>query len=72
MNCLNFVFIPKGITSKEKLEQLYKQSIRRFYTGKNWISKFGQLCFQSPHSLLRLLRNFPVFLNIAREFRSGN
>ena len=71
MNCLNFVFIPKGIASKGRLEQLYKQSIRRFYTGKNWISKFGLLCCRSPHSFLRLIKNFPVFLKIAGEFKSG-
>ena len=68
MNCLNFVFIPKGIRSKERLENLYKQFIRQFYTGKNWISKFGLLCFQSPHSVYRLIKNLPVFLKIKSDF----
>ena len=68
MNCLNFVFIPKGIESKERLDELYKQFIKRFYTGRNWISKFGLLCFKSPHSLYRLIKNLPVFLKIKSDF----
>jgi anaerobic magnesium-protoporphyrin IX monomethyl ester cyclase len=70
MNCLNFVFIPKSIESKNQLDQLYKQSIRRFYTGKNWVSKFGLLCYQSPHSFWRLLKDLPEFLKIRNEFKS--
>ncbi len=34
MNCLNFVFVPKGIGSKERLDDLYKQFIKQFYTGQ--------------------------------------
>ena len=69
MNCLNFVFIPKGIKSKDQLENLYKQFIRQFYTGKNWVSKFGLLCFQSPHSVYRLIKDLPVFLKIRDDFK---
>lgn len=68
MNCLNFVFIPKGIKSKERLDDLYKQFIKQFYTGKNWVSKFGLLCFKSPHSIYRLIKNLPVFLKIRSDF----
>ena len=68
MNCLNFVFIPQGIKSKERLDQLYKQFIRNFYTSKNWISKFGLLCFQCPHSVGRIIKNFPIFLKIKSDF----
>jgi radical SAM superfamily enzyme YgiQ (UPF0313 family) len=70
MNCLNFVFIPKGIESKKRLDNLYKQFIGRFYTGRNWVSKFALLCFQSPHSLYRLIKNLPTFLKIKNEFKS--
>ncbi len=69
MNCLNFVFIPKGIASRERLEQLYKQFIRKFYTSYNWISKFFLLCFKSPHSMERILKNLPVFLKIKSDFK---
>jgi radical SAM superfamily enzyme YgiQ (UPF0313 family) len=69
MNCLNFVFVPKGIGSKERLDELYKQFIKRFYTGRNWTRKFGPLMFKSPHSAYRMLRNLPTFLKIKNDFQ---
>ena len=68
MNCLNFVFVPKGIRSKERLNELYVQFIRQFYTGKNWVRKFGPLLFKSPHSAYRMIRNLPTFLKIKNDF----
>jgi anaerobic magnesium-protoporphyrin IX monomethyl ester cyclase len=68
MNCLNFVFIPKGIESKQRLDELYNRFIKRFYTGKNWTRKFGPLMFKSPHSTYRMFRNLPTFLKIKRDF----
>jgi anaerobic magnesium-protoporphyrin IX monomethyl ester cyclase len=68
MNCLNFVFVPKGIESKERLDELYKRFIKRFYTGKNWTRKFGPLMFKSPHSTYRIIRNLPTFLKIKHDF----
>ena len=68
MNCLNFVFVPRGIGSKERLDQLYNQFIKSFYTGKNWTRKFGPLMFKSPHSTYRIIRNLPTFLKIKRDF----
>jgi len=68
MNCLNFVFVPKGMESKEKMERLYNQSIKRFYTGKNWIRKFGPLMFKCPDSTFRIIKNLPTFLNIRKQF----
>jgi radical SAM superfamily enzyme YgiQ (UPF0313 family) len=69
MNCLNFVFVPKGIASKARLEYLYKQFIRQFYTSKSWILKFTPLCFSSPDSFHRLILNLPAFLKIKSDFK---
>jgi len=69
MNCLNFVFVPKGIKSKERLEELYKQFIKRFYTSKNWVRKFGPLMLKSPHSTYRMIKNLPAFLKIKKDFQ---
>jgi len=69
MNCLNFVFVPKGIESKERLEELYKQFIKGFYTSTNWIRKFWPLMFKSPDSTLRMIKNLPAFLKIKNDFR---
>jgi radical SAM superfamily enzyme YgiQ (UPF0313 family) len=68
MNCLNFVFVPKGIPSKERLEELYKQSVKRFYTSRNWVRKFIPLMFRSPHSAIRVLKNLPTYLKIKDDF----
>ena len=32
MNCLNFVFVPKAIASRERLDQLFNEHVKRFYT----------------------------------------
>lgn len=68
MNCMNFVFVPHGIPSRERLDELYRQFIREFYTGFNWIIKFPLLMIKSPDSVIRLVRNLPLFLKIRKEF----
>jgi len=68
MNCMNFVFVPKGIGSKEKMEKLHRQAIKRFYTGKNWMKKFWPLMFRCPDSTFRLIKNLPTFLRIRKQF----
>lgn len=72
MNCLNFVFVPHGIASGERLDELYKQSVKKFYTSKNWLRKFGPLMVKSPHSTYRMLRNLPTFLRVKNEFAPRN
>ncbi len=69
MNCLNFVFVPKGIESKERLEELYKQFIKGFYTSTNWIRKFWPLMIKSPDSTFRIIKNLPSFLKIKDDFK---
>ncbi len=68
MNCLNFVFVPRGIESKARLDELYKRFLKQFYTGRNWTRKFVPLLFKSPDSAKRLFRNLPTFLAIRSEF----
>jgi radical SAM superfamily enzyme YgiQ (UPF0313 family) len=68
MNCMNFVFVPRGFASKERLDEIYGDFIRSFYTGRNWLRKFPGLMLKSPDSVKRLLRNLPAFLKIRKEF----
>lgn len=72
MNCLNFVFVPHGIASGERLDELYRQSVKKFYTSKNWLRKFGPLMVKSPHSTYRMIRNLPTFLRVKNEFAPRN
>ena len=70
MNCMNFVFVPNGISSREHLDKLYREFIQGFYTGKNWMRKFPGLMFKSPDSVKRIIRNLPTFLKIRQEFKN--
>jgi magnesium-protoporphyrin IX monomethyl ester (oxidative) cyclase len=68
MNCLNFVFVPKGIDSKETLDQLYNTHVKRFYSDPQWRKKIQKRTWEHRHSLWRLLRDLPRFLSAMRTF----
>ena len=68
MNCLNFVFIPKSIDSKEVLEQLYNQHVKRFYTDPAWRRRFRSRLWEHRRSLTYFLRHLPSFLSAKRNF----
>lgn len=68
MNCLNFVFVPKTIGSKELLDQLYNEHVKRFYTGRAWIKKFRKRIWQHRHSLWHMVKNLPDFLAAKSQF----
>lgn len=61
MNCMNFVFVPHGLT-RERLEELYNEFIRRFYhrTRIHW--GYTRMLWKSPHSIAVFLRNLPEIL----------
>jgi len=68
MNCLNFVFVPKGIKSKERLDQLYNEHVKRFYSDAVWRKKFRQRLWQHRKSLMYLLRHLPSFWAAKNQF----
>jgi anaerobic magnesium-protoporphyrin IX monomethyl ester cyclase len=68
MNCLNFVFVPKGIRSKDRLDQLYNEHVKRFYTHPNWREKFKKRIWQHRNTLGYMLLNLPSFLAAKRHF----
>lgn len=68
MNCLNFVFIPKDIDSKETLDQLYNTHVKRFYSDPQWRNRFRKRIWQHRKSLWYLLSNLPNFLYAMRTF----
>jgi radical SAM superfamily enzyme YgiQ (UPF0313 family) len=70
MNCLNFVFVPRGIESRERLDQLYNEHVKRFYTHPDWRRKFTRRLLQHRHSLRHLLFNLPAFLAAKQRFES--
>ncbi len=68
MNCLNFVFIPKGIASKEKLDHLYNQHVKRFYSDPAWRRRFRGRLWQHRKSLCYLLTHLPSFWSAKNQF----
>ena len=61
MNCLNFVFIPHGMT-RERLEELYNEFISRFYRRSRIHWGYTKMLWKSPHSIAVFLRNLPDIL----------
>jgi len=68
MNCLNFVFVPNGIESKEKLDYLYNEHVKRFYSDPAWRKRFRGRIWQHRRSLLYLLRHLPSFWTAKNQF----
>jgi radical SAM superfamily enzyme YgiQ (UPF0313 family) len=68
MNALNFVFVPQAFNSKEQLDQLYNQHVKRFYSYPGWRKKFRGRLWQHRHTLLHMLKNLPAFLAAKKQF----
>ena len=68
MNCLNFVFLPKGISSWDRLDAAYNTHVKRFYSDRKWRRRFRKRIWEHRHSLLRLIRDLPDFLSAMRTF----
>jgi len=71
MNCLNFVFLPKGFASREQMDALYNWHVQRFYNSKNYRRTFAKRLLQHRWSLWHLLKNLPRVMQAARYFRSS-
>lgn len=61
MNCMNFVFVPHGMT-KAQLENLYDEFIRRFYRRTRIHLGYASMIWRSPRSILKFLRHLPEIL----------
>jgi len=68
MNCLNFVFVPKGIASRERLDQLYNAHVKRFYTDPAWRRRFRSRLWEHRHSLWHMAKHLPDFIAARRHF----
>ncbi|MCF8095514.1 MAG: B12-binding domain-containing radical SAM protein [Desulfobacteraceae bacterium] len=68
MNCLNFVFVPKQIDSRQTLDRLYNWHVKRFYSDPVWRRRFAGRIWQHRHSLWYLAKHLPAFLSAMRTF----
>ncbi len=69
MDCVNFVFVPGEIGSKETLEKYYREFIQRFYHRPFMRSIYRKMFFQSPHSYWRLIKHASSFLRYAKDIK---
>jgi len=70
MNCMNFVFIPKAIASKERLDELYNAHVKRFYSDPEWRKKFRKRIWEHRHSLLYMIKHLPAMISAKRTFNT--
>ncbi|MEI6125892.1 MAG: radical SAM protein, partial [Pseudomonadota bacterium] len=68
MNCLNFVFVPRGISSPARLTQLYNEQVKRFYSDVGWRKKFRKRLWEHRNSLLYMLSHLPSFWSAKNQF----
>ena len=65
---MNVVFVPNGMTA-EKLESLFMEFYRRYYTRPKTLLNFVSMLWKSPDSWKRFLANAGSFLRFARGNR---
>ncbi len=67
MDCVNFVFVPKTLPSKNKLQKYYGEFIKRFYQRKSMRKVYKKMVFQSPHSYWRLIKQASRFIGYSKR-----
>lgn len=68
MNCLNFVFVPRGISSVARLDELYNRHVKHFYSSAAWRKRFRKRLWQHRWSIAYALRHLPSLLAAKRHF----
>lgn len=71
MNCLNFVFLPKGFASREEMDALYNWHVRHFYDSKAYRRRFAKRLWQHRWSLWHLIKNAPRAIQAGRYFSAN-
>lgn len=61
MNCINTVFVPKGMT-REQIDHLYDEFIRSFYHRPHINLGYAKMLWKSPHSIYSFLSHLPEIL----------
>jgi radical SAM superfamily enzyme YgiQ (UPF0313 family) len=61
MDCMNFLFIPKGMT-EAKLEELFKNFYKKHFMRPKVLLEYTSMIWRSPDSWLRVMLNLPNFI----------
>jgi len=72
MDCMNFLFIPKGMT-KDQLEELFNKFYRKHFMRPKVLFEYTSMLWRSPDSWVRFMRNLPDFIKfVISNKRLGN
>jgi radical SAM superfamily enzyme YgiQ (UPF0313 family) len=67
MNCLNFVFVPRGFT-EQRLEERFHEFYRRYFQRWRVLLGYAAMAWESPESWIRFLRNLADFLALRKAY----
>ncbi len=68
MDCMNFLFVPKGM-NRERLEELFQDFYRSHFQRPKVLWGYVTMLWRSPHSWLRFLKGMTSFLRYIRVNR---
>ncbi len=68
MDCMNFQFVPRGLT-RERLEAFYLKFYKTHYMRLKVLADYATMVWRSPESWVRFIRNGADFLKFARSNR---
>ncbi|MDZ7642331.1 MAG: cobalamin-dependent protein [Desulfurivibrio sp.] len=68
MDCMNFVFVTKGMT-RERLDELFLEFYRSHFMRPRVLLGYLTMLWKSPHSWWRFMVNLSSFLRFARSNR---
>ncbi len=66
MDCMHFVFVPKGMT-EELLEKRFKAFYQKHFLRPRVLLGYAGMLWRSPESWVRFLQHFAGFLKFARS-----
>lgn len=66
MDCMQFLFVPKGMTL-EKLEELFTKFYKTHFTNVKVLMNYVFMIWHSPDSWIRFIKNLGDFLKFAKS-----
>ncbi len=66
MDCMEFLFIPRGMT-REKLDELFINFYRSHYTRPKVLLGYASMLWKSPDSWFRFIKDLGSFLQFAKS-----
>lgn len=66
MDCMEFLFVPNGMT-RERLDELFINFYKSHYTRPKVLLGYATMLWKSPHSWYRFLKDLGSFIKFARS-----